>query len=119
MLRPDGATAALGGALRVPGKTGPAPSCAGPVAPVELSVNDFWSTALLVKRLSISEPMKREWNMPKPARITVLSPSRYVTPRRGPRFFWPLEMWRSEEHTSELQSRFGISYAVFCLKKNT
>src|ERR1043166_5893879 len=25
--------------------------------------------------------------------------------------------WRSEEHTSELQSRFGISYAVFCLKK--
>src|ERR1043166_10103554 len=25
---------------------------------------------------------------------------------------------RSEEHTSELQSRFGISYAVFCLKKN-
>src|ERR1043166_9768927 len=27
---------------------------------------------------------------------------------------WP----RSEEHTSELQSRFGISYAVFCLKKN-
>src|ERR1043166_8984829 len=37
----------------------------------------------------------------------------------GPR--WPA--WRlasserSEEHTSELQSRFGISYAVFCLKK--
>src|ERR1043166_5437279 len=26
-------------------------------------------------------------------------------------------MDRSEEHTSELQSRFGISYAVFCLKK--
>src|ERR1043166_6347645 len=24
---------------------------------------------------------------------------------------------RSEEHTSELQSRFGISYAVSCLKK--
>src|ERR1043166_9896262 len=24
---------------------------------------------------------------------------------------------RSEEHTSELQSRFGTSYAVFCLKK--
>src|ERR1043166_637199 len=27
------------------------------------------------------------------------------------------EKIRSEEHTSELQSRFGISYAVFCLKK--
>src|ERR1043166_9981041 len=26
---------------------------------------------------------------------------------------------RSEEHTSELQSRFGISYAAFCLKKHT
>src|SRR5213594_2182964 len=25
--------------------------------------------------------------------------------------------WRSEEHTSELQSRTLISYAVFCLKK--
>src|ERR1043166_9026609 len=28
-----------------------------------------------------------------------------------------LNLGRSEEHTSELQSRFGISYAVFCLKK--
>jgi len=27
--------------------------------------------------------------------------------------------FRSEEHTSELQSRFGNSYAVFCLKKKT
>src|SRR3546814_6036287 len=26
---------------------------------------------------------------------------------------------RSEEHTSELQSLMSISYAVFCLKKNT
>src|ERR1043166_9034991 len=30
---------------------------------------------------------------------------------------FPPVMSRSEEHTSELQSRFGISYAVFCLKK--
>src|SRR3546814_11169077 len=30
--------------------------------------------------------------------------------RRGSR-------WRSEEHTSELQSLMRISYAVFCLKK--
>src|SRR3546814_1507658 len=28
-------------------------------------------------------------------------------------------MDRSEEHTSELQSLMRISYAVFCLKKNT
>src|SRR3546814_1792294 len=30
------------------------------------------------------------------------------------RFF---SRWRSEEHTSELQSLMRISYAVFCLKK--
>src|SRR3712207_9489307 len=30
---------------------------------------------------------------------------------------WDLDDLRSEEHTSELQSR-NISYAVFCLKKN-
>src|SRR3546814_9376969 len=28
-------------------------------------------------------------------------------------------VWRSEEHTSELQSLMRISYAVFCLRKNT
>src|ERR1043166_10129453 len=36
-----------------------------------------------------------------------------TTPFRTP----PVSGGRSEEHTSELQSRFGISYAVFCLKK--
>src|SRR3546814_6847985 len=29
----------------------------------------------------------------------------------------PDSQWRSEEHTSELQSLMRISYAVFCLKK--
>src|SRR3546814_7078080 len=28
-----------------------------------------------------------------------------------------MAVWRSEEHTSELQSLMRISYAVFCLKK--
>src|SRR3546814_2627811 len=28
-----------------------------------------------------------------------------------------VDTWRSEEHTSELQSLMRISYAVFCLKK--
>src|SRR3546814_2320618 len=28
-------------------------------------------------------------------------------------------LWRSEEHTSELQSLMRISYDVFCLKKKT
>src|SRR3546814_9949195 len=31
----------------------------------------------------------------------------------------PYRIRRSEEHTSELQSLMRISYAVFCLKKNT
>src|SRR3546814_4465308 len=30
-----------------------------------------------------------------------------------------LQLLRSEEHTSELQSLMRISYAVFCLKKKT
>src|SRR3546814_10464823 len=38
------------------------------------------------------------------------SAPRHKTRRRRP---------RSEEHTSELQSLMRISYAVFCLKKNT
>src|SRR3546814_7866958 len=29
------------------------------------------------------------------------------------------DSWRSEEHTSELQSLMRISYAVFCLQKKT
>src|SRR3546814_4307352 len=35
-----------------------------------------------------------------------------------PAVFW-LDPYRSEEHTSELQSLMRISYAVFCLKKKT
>src|SRR3546814_5611064 len=33
------------------------------------------------------------------------------------RFGVPIDLLRSEEHTSELQSLMRISYAVFCLKK--
>src|SRR3546814_5613643 len=38
-------------------------------------------------------------------------------PRRHDGAALALEMPRSEEHTSELQSLMRISYAVFCLKK--
>src|SRR3546814_2221647 len=34
-----------------------------------------------------------------------------------PEPLWCRLRWRSEEHTSELQSLMRISYAVFCLKK--
>src|SRR3546814_4997956 len=36
---------------------------------------------------------------------------------RGRIFLQPVLVYRSEEHTSELQSLMRISYAVFCLKK--
>src|SRR3546814_1026572 len=32
---------------------------------------------------------------------------------------WRISFFRSEEHTSELQSLMRISYALFCLNKNT
>src|SRR3546814_4359278 len=38
-------------------------------------------------------------------------------PRRLDRALRHLAQFRSEEHTSELQSLMRISYAVFCLKK--
>src|SRR3546814_6651643 len=42
---------------------------------------------------------------------------RYRTVEHHPRTGMPLAGFRSEEHTSELQSLMRISYAVFCLKK--
>ena len=45
------------------------------------------------------------------------TPSPFMTLQFFTSFICPL--LRSEEHTSELQSQFRISYAVFCLKKKT
>src|SRR3546814_6531223 len=42
--------------------------------------------------------------------------TRAMTLPQGPNQRWSLD-FRSEEHTSELQSLMRISYAVFCLKK--
>src|ERR1043166_4532889 len=53
--------------------------------------------------------------------VTLIRKQSTVTNTEG--HYWILNLppgrylVRSEEHTSELQSRFGISYAVFCLKK--
>src|SRR3546814_4460435 len=38
--------------------------------------------------------------------------------RNGSRAGFRRDGWRSEEHTSELQSLMRLSYAVFCLQKN-
>src|SRR3546814_6061649 len=42
---------------------------------------------------------------------------RYETGNRVRSGFYGAVQWRSEEHTSELQSLMRISYAVLCLKK--
>src|SRR5213078_2762724 len=47
-------------------------------------------------------------------RPTATWPARRTSCRRGNR---SIQTRRSEEHTSELQSRAQISYAVFCLKQ--
>src|SRR3546814_2741298 len=54
------------------------------------------------------------------AKAPTLSPKN-ITPKREiaiSKAFWG-KSYRSEEHTSELQSLMRISYAVFCLQKQT
>src|SRR3546814_8361413 len=50
-----------------------------------------------------------------------LAPAAVVAPFDYTALIWASLLgwlvWRSEEHTSELQSLMRISYAVFCLKK--
>src|SRR3546814_7986560 len=61
-------------------------------------------------------------NIPQTDRVGVVD---FGLPSSRPRFALvdmvagKIEMFRSEEHTSELQSLMRISYAVFCLKKKT
>src|SRR3546814_16271368 len=54
-----------------------------------------------------------------PRRIVSDAPHRIGSEVRGTvnLVTWSTKGWRSEEHTSELQSLMRISYAVFCLKK--
>src|SRR3546814_387853 len=52
----------------------------------------------------------------------LISSHDYGYPKEEPQFWHALRQdleFRSEEHTSELQSLMRISYAVFCLKKKT
>src|SRR3546814_6854708 len=41
----------------------------------------------------------------------------HMMPKDDPAWMTKIREFRSEEHTSELQSLMRISYAVFCLKK--
>src|SRR3546814_3119351 len=88
----------------------------------------------------LSRPPRFPHQPPKnaPNRQTITPPGRIATPvirlvQTAERTTDSTEQWawsvqaagrlrcamRSEEHTSELQSLMRISYAVFCLKKNT
>src|SRR3546814_1029170 len=49
------------------------------------------------------------------AQVLLASPT--TTPERLETLCSQVQGYRSEEHTSELQSLMRISYAVFCLKK--
>src|SRR3546814_6587177 len=67
---------------------------------------------------SRTSPLERDGHGPRPDHDLLCDHARH-----GWRF-WQLvrthhDRGRSEEHTSELQSLMRISYAVFCLKKNT
>src|SRR3546814_2472033 len=60
------------------------------------------------------------WRADPSATAPAPSPPRSAPVRRAGRSaprHCPSSLWRSEEHTSELQSLMRISYAVFCLKK--
>src|ERR1043166_2183665 len=79
---------------------------AWPVVLVAVIVGVFWWVASHRKRVT------------KLQKIHIVSEARTRLPTDQPATdVWLIRTERSEEHTSELQSRFGISYAVFCLKK--
>src|SRR3546814_9151736 len=73
-----------------------------PVGPeVPLRLDDELPTFEVIDETTV----RCSWSKPNPFFIPALAGAR------------PLEIFRSEEHTSELQSLMRISYAGFCLKK--
>src|SRR3546814_5266374 len=85
-----------------------------------------WSSDVCSSDLSISQEVGRE--IPGDARLclpvqsaadgaALPRPGACLGGRPADRSRISLPAFRSEEHTSELQSLMRISYAVFCLKK--
>src|SRR3546814_2627133 len=75
----------------------------GEAIAIAASVTDSDQVAAMVERVTA------EWG-----RIDILVNNAGILRDRS---FAKMEIERSEEHTSELQSLMRISYAVFCLKK--
>src|SRR3546814_10837129 len=72
------------------------------------------------RRIALARSVYQVWGLSRELRILhhehrsgSKSSSRLRGPSRG------VSQYRSEEHTSELQSLMRISYAVFCLKTKT
>src|SRR3546814_3077011 len=84
---------------------------------IRYSLNDGnWEPLELGQFISLIEPSPGEYRFQLETLSSAVSGSkRTFTLTKLPHFYetW----WRSEEHTSELQSLMRISYAVFCLKK--
>src|SRR3546814_8768978 len=84
----------------------------------DLSVRDPWFILPAFMMATMFLQIKLNPTPPDPtqAKIMMIMPLVFG----GMMFFFPAGLvlyWRSEEHTSELQSLMRISYAVFCLKK--
>src|SRR3546814_7384744 len=68
---------------------------------------------------AISPSMKDQWSGKILRRFFLAAVARPSRSSAQPTTLPPLLPFRSEEHTSELQSLMRISYAVFCLKQTT
>src|SRR3546814_10315759 len=80
----------------------------------------FERYVMLEEMLAAGAPVSSHWIADRQSGPLLL---RFGTEEQRERFLPPItrgvSFYRSEEHTSELQSLMRISYAVFCLKKNT
>src|SRR3546814_5692909 len=68
------------------------------------------------------EHSRTDWDnqgLPRPEWEALLTEAKRRADKAGHWRFSAPKKYRSEEHTSELQSLMRISYAVFCLKKKT
>src|SRR3546814_3613720 len=75
----------------------------------------FWVTLVLTPPVLLLSPMIQHW---LGLAETISFPGDGLLLFALSTIVYVYGGWRSEEHTSELQSLMRISYAVFCLKKN-
>src|SRR3546814_6026929 len=87
------------------------PDVAEPDAPTERLMKVTPASASQIHRMPPPPEVYRTSRsiLRRPSTVIAIAESTGVTD--------DVTLWRSEEHTSELQSLMRISYAVFCLKK--